>query len=118
LRRLCQQVSARDLAVLAIHLIREYPELYSYFGEAQFTWNDVVQRNRNPLLGRYYGADGLKTGYTSESKYGLAASAVRNGHRLVLIINGAEDAATRYFEARKLLDAGFHALGRRDRRAF
>lgn len=103
-------VTARDLARLAEHLIREYPELYGIFSEPDFTWNKIFQKNRNPLIPMNIGADGLKTGFTEESGYGLTGSAVRNGQRLIVVVGGMETAKARADEARKLLDWGFRAF--------
>lgn len=105
-----QYVSARDLAKLAIHLIRDYPDLYPIFGETDFTWNKIFQRNRNPLLEMNIGADGLKTGHTENAGYGIVGSAVQNGQRLVLVIGGADSDKARAEESRKLLDWGFRAF--------
>ncbi len=105
-----ERMTARELALLAAHLIREYPEYYHYFGEKEFTWNRVRQLNRNPLLGMDIGADGLKTGETTESGYGLVGSAVQNGQRLVVVINGLKTAQERAEEARKLLQWGFRSF--------
>jgi D-alanyl-D-alanine carboxypeptidase (penicillin-binding protein 5/6) len=102
-----QVVTARDLAVLASHIIREYPEYYSIFAEPEFTWNNIRQSNRNPLLDDGIGVDGLKTGYIKESGYGITVSAVRNEQRLILVIAGLESERDRESEARKLLDWGF-----------
>ena len=76
-----QRVTARDLAYLARHIIKTYPELYKIYSEPEFKWNKVNQRNRNPILGKVAGADGLKTGYTEASGYGLVGSAMQNGRR-------------------------------------
>ncbi len=105
-----QKVTARDLAKLAIHIIETYPELYKIFGEREFTWNRIRQQNRNPLLAMDIGADGLKTGNIDESGYGLTASAVQNGQRLVLVVNGLKSARDRATESRKLLEWGFRAF--------
>jgi D-alanyl-D-alanine carboxypeptidase (penicillin-binding protein 5/6) len=102
-----QVVTARDLANLARHIVREYPEHYPIFAEPEFTWNDIRQRNRNPLLDDGIGVDGLKTGYIKESGYGITVSAVRNDQRLILVIAGLESELEREVEARKLLDWGF-----------
>jgi D-alanyl-D-alanine carboxypeptidase (penicillin-binding protein 5/6) len=98
-----QRVTMRDLATLAAHLVRDYPEEYKVFSEPQFTFNGITQHNRNPVLGIVEGADGMKTGHTAESGYGLVASAVRNGQRLILAMNGLKSANERRDEARKLL---------------
>ncbi len=83
-----QMMSAIDLAVLARHLIYDYPEYYHYFGEREFTWHNIRQPNRNLVLDKFPGADGLKTGHIDASGYGVTASAVRNGQRFILVVNG------------------------------
>ena len=105
-------MTARDLAKLAEYIIREYPEYYKIYREPEFTWNKIRQRNRNPLLDMKIGADGLKTGFTEESGYGLVGSAVRNGQRLIMVINGVETEKERAEEARKLMEWGFRAFER------
>lgn len=107
-----QRVTARDLAKLANYIIQTYPEFYTIYSEESFTWNKIRQRNRNPLLEMNIGADGLKTGYTEESGYGLVGSAVRDGQRLIVVVNGTSSAKGRGEEARKLLDWGFRAFER------
>lgn len=101
------RVTAHDLAILAAHLIREYPEYYNLYSEREFTWNRIRQANRNPLLGTYPGADGLKTGHTSASGYGLVGSAEREGRRLIVVINGLASEKERAMESKRLLDIGF-----------
>lgn len=108
-----QVMTARDVARLAAHIIRTYPDRYRIFAEPEFTWNKISQRNRNPLLADYAGADGLKTGFTADSGYGLVGSAVRDGRRLIVVMNGLETAKARAAEAKKLLDWGFDAFERR-----
>ncbi|MCB1480289.1 MAG: D-alanyl-D-alanine carboxypeptidase family protein [Tepidamorphaceae bacterium] len=103
-------VTARDLAKLALYIIKEHPTYYSYYSMEDFTWNGVRQRNRNPLLGMGIGADGLKTGHTAEAGYGLVGSAVQDGRRLILVINGLSSMRDRREEARKLLLWGFRAF--------
>jgi D-alanyl-D-alanine carboxypeptidase (penicillin-binding protein 5/6) len=105
-----QRVTVRELAKLAQHIIRTYPEQYKLYGEREFTWNKIRQQNRNPLLAMNIGADGLKTGFIKESGYGLVASAVQNGLRLILAINGAKHEKERADEARKLLEWGFRSF--------
>jgi serine-type D-Ala-D-Ala carboxypeptidase (penicillin-binding protein 5/6) len=105
-----QRVTARELARLAIHIIETYPDLYKIFGEKEFTWNKIRQQNRNPLLTMDIGADGLKTGNLDESGFGLVGSAVQNGQRLILVVNGLKTGRDRANEARKLLDWGFRAF--------
>jgi D-alanyl-D-alanine carboxypeptidase (penicillin-binding protein 5/6) len=101
------KMTVRELAGLARHVIRTYPELYKLFGEREFTWNKIRQQNRNPLLTSLEGADGLKTGYTKEGGYGMVGSAVQNGMRLIVVINGLEDPDDRASEAKKMLEWGF-----------
>jgi len=101
------KMSVRELAALARHLILTYPEHYKLFGQREFTWNKIRQFNRNSLLTSLDGADGLKTGYTKEGGYGVVGSAVQNHTRLVVVVNGLEDAASRAAEAKKLLEWGF-----------
>jgi D-alanyl-D-alanine carboxypeptidase (penicillin-binding protein 5/6) len=105
-----QVTTARELALLTLHLIRTSPEIYAMFGEEEFTWNGIRQRNRNPLLGLSMGADGVKTGYVGESGYGLIGSAVQLDQRLIVVVNGLATARDRENEARKLLDWGFRAF--------
>jgi serine-type D-Ala-D-Ala carboxypeptidase (penicillin-binding protein 5/6) len=105
-----QRSTALDLALLARHIIRTYPDLYKFFGQKEFTWNKIRQLNRNPLLTMDIGADGLKTGFLEESGYGLVGSAVQNGERLIVVINGATTSKDRMNEGRKLLDFGFRAF--------
>ena len=83
-----QLMSAYDLAVLARHLIDVYPAYYHYFSERQFTWTNITQPNHNKVLDKFPGADGLKTGHTDAAGYGVTASEVRDGHRLILVLNG------------------------------
>lgn len=105
-----QRVTARDLAKLARHIIDTYPKMYQMFSEPDFTWNKIKQRNRNPLLIQDVGADGLKTGHTEESGYGLVGSALVNDQRLILVLNGMRSKGDRSTESRKLLDWGFRAF--------
>ncbi len=101
------RVSARDLAVIARVIIRDHPELYGIYAESEFTWNGIRQYNRNPLLGTFDGADGLKTGHTEESGYGLVASAERNGARRIVVFNGMDSNSARAREAERLMRAAF-----------
>jgi serine-type D-Ala-D-Ala carboxypeptidase (penicillin-binding protein 5/6) len=106
-------VTTRELAMLARHIILEYPDLYPIFGEPEFTWNKIRQYNRNPLLKMSIGADGLKTGFTKEAGYGLVGSAVQNGLRLIVVVNGEKSAKERGDEAKKLLEWGFRSFEQR-----
>ncbi len=108
-----QFVTARDMALLAAHVIRDYPDFYHYFGEKEFTWNKIHQLNRNPLITMDIGADGLKAGDTADGGFALVGSAVQDGQRLIVVINGMKSAAERLEEARKLFEYGFHAFDRR-----
>ncbi|WP_407174377.1 D-alanyl-D-alanine carboxypeptidase family protein [Bradyrhizobium sp. STM 3562] len=101
------KMTVRELAMLARHIILTYPEFYKLFGEKEFTWNKIRQQNRNPLLNSLEGADGLKTGYTKEGGYGIVGSAVQNGVRLIVVVNGLEDSEDRANEAKKMLEWGF-----------
>ncbi len=102
-----QHVTMREMAILAAHLISTYPEHYGVFGQQGFTFDSVTQPNRNPPLGLGIGADGLKTGQTSQAGYALVASAEWGGRRLILAMNGLRSEAERASEARKLLEWGF-----------
>jgi D-alanyl-D-alanine carboxypeptidase (penicillin-binding protein 5/6) len=101
------KMTVRELSVLARYIIQTYPEFYKLFGEKEFTWNKIRQQNRNPLLNAMEGADGLKTGYTKEGGYGMVGSAVQNGTRLIVVVNGLEDPEDRATEAKKMLEWGF-----------
>jgi serine-type D-Ala-D-Ala carboxypeptidase (penicillin-binding protein 5/6) len=103
-----QLMTARELAKLARQIIRTYPEDYHLYGEAEFTWNKIRQLNRNPLLTMNIGADGLKTGFIKESGYGLVGSAVQNGMRLIVVVNGTRNDKERADEGKRLLEWGFH----------
>ena len=107
-----QHTTARDLNILATALIREfpadkYPELYPMFAEKEFTYNGIKQGNRNPLVYGTQGADGLKTGHTAESGYGLVGSAHRDGQRVVMVLNGMKSMKQRSSESRRLIDLMF-----------
>src|SRR5690606_1741878 len=103
-------VTARELALIARHTIYDLSDYYHYYKETEFTWNDIKQHNRNPLLFMDIGADGLKTGHTEDSGYGLVASAKQDDRRLILVINGMKSSKERSEEARKLLDWGFRSF--------
>jgi serine-type D-Ala-D-Ala carboxypeptidase (penicillin-binding protein 5/6) len=108
-----EQVTTRELGILARHIIRTYPDFYQIFGQADYTWNKIRQQNRNPLLSAMQGADGLKTGFTKEAGYGLVGSAVQNGLRLIVVVNGVGTAKERADEAKKLLEWGFRNFEQR-----
>jgi len=100
------RVTSRELAKLARHIIWTYPEFYEICGEREFTWNNILQQNRNPLLFMGIGADGMKTGFTDDAGYGLVGSAVRDDIRLIVVVNGLRTDKERGAEARKLLEWG------------
>ncbi|HEY5047624.1 MAG TPA: D-alanyl-D-alanine carboxypeptidase family protein [Rhizomicrobium sp.] len=83
-----QLMSALDLAKLARHLITDYPQYYHYFAERSFVWNNITQQNRDSVIDKFPGTDGLKTGHTDAAGYGIVVSAVQNGQRLILVLNG------------------------------
>ena len=101
------RMSARDLANLAIRMIEDHPEYYHIYSETEFSYNEIRQGNRNPLLYKNIGADGLKTGHTEEAGYGLTASAKRGDRRLVLVVTGLESVRARSEEAERLMNWGF-----------
>jgi D-alanyl-D-alanine carboxypeptidase (penicillin-binding protein 5/6) len=98
--------TAQDLAILTAAMIKNFPEDYKYFAEKEFVYNDIKQGNRNPLLYRDIGADGVKTGHTEGAGYGLIGSGVENGRRVIVVINGTTDMQTRADESAKLLEWG------------
>ncbi len=101
------EMSVADLATLADHIIREFPQYYPIYSEQSFEWEGIDQRNRNPLLGLGLGADGLKTGHTEAAGYGLVGSAKRDGRRLILVIGGLSSANERSIEAERIIRWGF-----------
>jgi len=101
------EISALDLAKLADMMIRRFPQHYSLYSERSFTWNKIKQDNRNPLLGPFTGADGLKTGHTSVSGYGLVGSAERDGQRRIIVLNGTDSKRARRNTAISLMNAAF-----------
>ena len=106
------QTSAKDLNILTTELIKRfpvdsYPDLYPIFAKREFTYNKISQPNRNPLVYGTKGADGLKTGHTEESGYGLVGSAVRDGQRVVMVLNGMDSMKQRSTESRRLIDLIF-----------
>ena len=99
--------TSRDMALLARRTIEDFPEYYPYYAEKKFTFNGINQGNRNPLLYKDLGADGLKTGHTQASGYGLTASAEQEGRRLILVVNGLESMRARSEESDRLMSWGF-----------
>lgn len=108
-----QRISPRDLAELARNLIATFPQYYALYSETAYEWRGIRQPNRNPLLGRLEGADGLKTGHLEASGYGLTASAERDGVRRILVINGMPSEAARAREAERLMQLAFRAFDTR-----
>ncbi len=107
-----QTTTAADLNIMTSELIRrfpanKYPNLYPIFAEREYTYNKISQPNRNPLIYGSAGADGLKTGYTKESGYGLVGSAERDGQRVIMVLNGMTSMKQRSAEARRLMDLMF-----------
>lgn len=101
-------ISSADLARLTRLLIQDHPELYRLYSQRNFTYNNRTQENRNPLLGAFEGADGVKTGHTETSGYGLVGSAVLNGQRRIIVFNGTRSMAERRSEALRIMNAAFH----------
>lgn len=107
-------MTAEDLAILARRIISDFPEYYSLYQETEFTYNGIKQNNRNPLLYRPGASDGLKTGHTEAAGYGLTASALRDGRRLILVANGMDSIRARSEETAKLMDWGFRNFTNKD----
>lgn len=103
-------VSSTDLARLAKLIIDDYPQYYEWYSKESYTWGQYTQANRNPLLGTMDGADGLKTGHLDISGYGLTASAVRDGKRRIIVINGLPSKQARAREAERLMRMAFTAF--------
>jgi serine-type D-Ala-D-Ala carboxypeptidase (penicillin-binding protein 5/6) len=100
-------MSVRDLATLSRDLIHDYPQFYKYEAEKDYTYNGIKQGNRNPLLYKDLGADGIKTGHTDEAGYGLVGSAVRNGRRIIFVLAGMQSMKERAQEGERVLDWAF-----------
>lgn len=99
--------TVRDLAILSNFLITDFPELYLYFNLREFTHNSISQNNRNKLLSKVLGADGLKTGFTKKSGWGISGSAIRDGRRVTVVINGTNSSKSRLNESSYLLNWAF-----------
>lgn len=102
-----QVMTAHDLAILADRLITDFPQYYPIFSEKDFTYGGITQGNRDPLLGKVPGADGLKTGHTDDGGFGLVGSVQRDGRRLVLVLNGLSSMAERAAEGARIMEWGF-----------
>lgn len=103
-------MSAEDLVILSRRIIEDFPEEYAHFAKTEFTWNNITQQNRNPLLTAGVGADGLKTGHTEEAGYGLTGSAVRDGQRIVFVVSGLGSIRERATETTELVNWAFGAF--------
>jgi D-alanyl-D-alanine carboxypeptidase (penicillin-binding protein 5/6) len=99
--------TARDIAILSVAIIRDFPEYYAWYSEKEFTFNEIRQHNRNTLLWRDPAIDGLKTGHTEGAGYCLAASAMRDGMRLISVVMGSNSETSRASESQSLLNYGF-----------
>lgn len=100
------KVTMKELVFLAQHMFNTYPEFYKYYAETEFTWNRIRQLNRAPLLNAGIGVDGLKTGFTEASGYGIVSSIEQNGQRLFLAMSGMKDKKQRISETKKILEWG------------
>lgn len=96
--------TCHDLATLAFAMIKDHPDLYKYYSELEYTYNGIKQGNRNPLLYKNIGADGIKTGHTEAAGYGLMGSAVRDGRRVVMVLNGMASMQERADESTRLME--------------
>jgi D-alanyl-D-alanine carboxypeptidase (penicillin-binding protein 5/6) len=110
-----QVSSAHDIAILARAVLRDYPQYYGFFSQEQFTYRGRTMFNTNHLLGKMPGVDGLKTGFTNAAGFNLAASATRNGHRLIAVVMGSSSGSLRNADVAGLLLTGFDIEDRRDR---
>lgn len=103
-------LTAREIAIIAARTMSDFPEFYHFYSETEMTHNNIRQPNRNPVLYANLGGDGLKTGHTDTGGYGVAASALQDGRRLLLVINGCKNDRHRASEAKRLLSWGFNAF--------
>ncbi len=110
-----QLSSARDMSVLAMAILRDFPHFYDYFSLKSFTYDGKTHRTHNNLLNRYPGMDGMKTGYIRASGFNLVASAKREGRRVIAVVFGGRTAKSRDQHMIKLLDLGFERMAQRDR---
>jgi len=108
------RMTVREIALLSRLIIENFPQYYHYFSEESFAYADITQHNRNPLLGRVSGVDGLKTGHTAETGYGVAVSAERDGRRLVLVVSGLKSEKERAEESARLIEWGFREFTNHD----
>ena len=96
--------TVRDILILSNSIIRDFPNLYNFFKENEFTYNGIKQPNRNKLIDDVYGTDGLKTGFTKKSGWGISTSTLRNGRRINVVINGTNSSRSRLLETEKLIN--------------
>jgi D-alanyl-D-alanine carboxypeptidase (penicillin-binding protein 5/6) len=101
------RMTARDLSILARRIITDFPDYYRFYNERSFRFANISQDNRNPLLARVPGADGLKTGHTEEAGFGLTGSAIRDGRRVILVVNGLPSMRARAEESERLMEWAF-----------
>lgn len=109
-----QKVTLRDLVILARHIWETYPEFRRYYSQPDFTWNEIKQRNRNPILGVVPGAAGMKTGFTEESGYAIVGVVNRDGKQVFLAMSGMETDKERAEEARRILEWGINSFEKID----
>src|SRR6201996_136186 len=109
-----QLSTARDIAILSRAVLRDFPQYYAFFSTREFTYLGRTTRNHNHLLGSMPGVDGIKTGFTNASGFNLAASAVRDDHRLIAVVLGGSSTAARDLHVEDLLDAGFTVIKKRE----
>jgi D-alanyl-D-alanine carboxypeptidase len=109
-----QLTTARDISILSRAVLRDFPQYYAFFSTREFTYAGRTTRNHNHLLGSMPGVDGIKTGFTNASGFNLAASAVRDDHRLIAVVMGGASTASRDLHVEDLLDAGFTVIKKRD----
>ncbi len=107
------RMSLRDLAILAEHIIEAFPQYYPYLAERDFTWNDITQQNRLPLIGAGLGMDGLKTGHTSEAGFALTGSAQQGTRRIVFVFSGLGSERERIEEAERIINWAFRQFAER-----
>lgn len=103
--------TVRDLAFLATATIRDFPEYYHYYAEKEFKYSNIKQPNRNPLLYKNIGADGLKTGHTEETGYGLTGAAIRDGRRIIVVLHGMSSTRERSEQSERLISWAFREWG-------
>ncbi len=108
------RMSARDLADLARYIVTSFPEFLPLFSEQSFTWNGISQSNRNPLIYAFRGADGLKTGHTEDSGYGLVGTAKQGDRRVIMVVNGLASDRVRAQETKRLMAIAFSSFSRED----